>query len=65
VKISGSVDVKTDSIFANMVLGDGSWDYSGDFDYALRFVTEHQSKDADLLKDFEDAFVEPLDNEGG
>ena len=65
VKISGSVDVKTDSIFANMVLGDGSWDYSGDFDYALRFVTEHQSKDADLLKDFEDAFIEHLDNDGG
>ena len=65
VKISGSVDVKTDSMFANMVLGDGSWDYSGDFDYALRFVTEHQSKDADLLKDFEDAFIEHLDNDGG
>ena len=66
-KVSCQVQKQTkkEDVFKNFILQDGSWDYSGDFDYALRFVTEHQSKDADLLKDLEDAFIEHLDNDGG
>ena len=58
-------DVVKQAVFMNTVLEDGAWDYSGDLDYALRFVEATQSKDEALLTRFTQAFSENLDNDGG
>ena len=54
--------LKTDTLFE---LPMGSFDYSGVYDSAVRFVMEHQSKNTTLWKTFVDEFKNPVDAADG
>ena len=54
--------LKTDELFE---LPMGSFDYSGEYDRAVRFVMEHQSKNTMLWKTFVDEFKNPVDATDG
>ena len=55
--------LKTDKLFELPV---GSFDYTGEYDRAVRFVAEHQSKNTVLWRTFVEQYKNPVDaNDGG